>query len=908
MSMAKRYAAAAVLLLASGMVSTGCQDQDVIDGTASESEASSRASPGVSVTWQPTDHTPGSFLFFVSELTITNRGPRVLGPGGWHLYFNFVRRVLRDGEGDASGVQDLAGQGIRISKADAAASGDFDVLEPLANFQPLAPGETRTLTILAENWAIMKTDAPAGFHIQFDGDVRPSWVPAEVLLDANDPKQTTRFEGDVMPVETPALRQAVNAPLQALGVADRVLPVPRRVDLGRGTVTLQGHIQIERPRALAFEAEYLAAALGAIRSSAFSVGDDGASHDRRADIRLRLDASLDVDGDGKPDAEGYILDARAGRIDIVGRDAAGVFHGVQTLRQLVPMGRAHAIVVPAIRIADAPGFAYRGMHLDVARHFQPVETVKKLIDLLAYFKLNKLHLHLADDEGWRLEIPGIPELTTFGARRGHDLDESDMLHMGLGSGDNLRGDDGIAGKPASQTEANGGVRPTFQGFETATLNFVGRGDGFFTTRDFEEILTYATERHIDVIPEFDMPGHARAAVLAMEHRHRVLQHSDPGRASQYRLVDPDDTSAHTSVQGYTDNFVNPCLPSSYAFLQKVVSEVQRRYRAAGAPLVAIHGGGDELPSLTANVWWQGSPACAANPDTHGLADTDLFNLFFTRWNRIITSTGAAMTGWDDIIHGGLALPGFMPMPWSNVWTWGREDDAYHYANQGYKVILSHATNLYMDLANSKDPEEPGYYWANFVDTRKTFEYRPFDIFANGTADRMGNPIDPSMWDGKERLTAAGKANVIGMHGLLWGENLKTPELMEYMAFPKILGVAERAWNPELPPVAEMPRLWSRFANALGQEILPRLGAFTAVDLRGELPRDVGVNYRVPPPGGLVTDGVLSASVEFPGLPIEFSTDGGRSWRAYGAPVRVAGMVALRTHAPDGRTSRIAWVK
>jgi len=102
------------------------------------------------------------------------------------------------------------------------------------------------------------------------------------------------------------------------------------------------------------------------------------------------------------------------------------------------------------------------------------------------------------------------------------------------------------------------------------------------------------------------------------------------------------------------------------------------------------------------------------------------------------------------------------MPWSNVWGWGREDDAYRYANQGIPVVLAHATNLYMDLAYAKDPDEPGYYWANFVDDKKTFEYKPFDIFANGTADRMGNPIAPSTWDSKIHLTAAGKPNIIGM--------------------------------------------------------------------------------------------------------------------------------------------------
>jgi len=866
----------------------------------------------LSVAWRPVDFSAdgGAFSF---DLTLENPGPGTLGSAGWHLYFSSVRAFLADGARDGALVQDLAGQGVRIDKADAAGSGDYFVLEPLASFAPLGPGQQRSLRMLAQNWAILKTDAPAGFHIAFDGDPAGSAtahaVTETVQIDAADPRQTTRFSGDVMPVETAALRHADNPARQALALQDQLLPTPRVVERGPGQVILRGHVVIEHPRALTREAAYLASALEGVVAASFSTRQAEADSRHPATV-IRLSVDRNLDG-----AEAYVLDATDGRITIRGSDPAGVFYGVQTLRQLVPVTaaadparRPGEVSVPEVHIADAPGFAYRGMHLDVARHFQSKATVLKLLDLMASYKLNKFHVHLTDDEGWRLEIPGIPELTSFGAHRGHDLAEAGMLHAGLGDGNDLLPGDHIAGKPRSPTEANGGVAPAYQGFETATVNFVGKGSGFYTTADFEDILAYATERHIDVIPEIDVPGHARAAVQAMEFRFLSNRASHPAAASEFRLLDPDDTSGHTSVQGYTDNFVNPCLPSSYAFLSKVIREITARYAAVpGAKLVTIHGGGDELPALGPNVWWQGSPACQRNPATRGLGDPELFNLFFTRWNHIITATGAEMTGWDDIIHSGLALPGFVPMPWSNVWGWGREDDAYIYANQGYKVVMAHATNLYMDLAYAKDPDEPGYYWANFVDEKKTFQYTPFDIFANATQDRMGNPLDPSLWAGKVRLTAAGKANVVGMQGLLWAENLKTPELLEYFAFPKLLGVAERAWNPEPAQPQTTPQAWARFANTLGQAVLPRLGAYRPVDLRGELPRAIGVNYRIPMPGAVVTGGVLHASVRFPGLPIEYSTDGGHRWVTYVAPVAVSGRIALRTRAPDGRTSRIAWV-
>ncbi|PTL82327.1 beta-hexosaminidase [Vitiosangium sp. GDMCC 1.1324] len=868
----------------------------------------------LSIQWRPVDNLVGSGKFFRSELTLENQGPAALGASGWKLYFSFSRRFLKDAEGNAAVVQELEKQGVRISKADRAGSGDYHVLEPLADFRPLLPGERRTFHMLANYQAILKTDAPAGFHVVFSGapsqeDVAFA-VPLTVEFDVSDPKQTTRFGDDVLPVPTPALRYAENPAFQPLDLSARLLPTPRRVKEGAGRVTLRGDVAIVHAPALAGEAAYLASALRDVLAASITTrADEG-----NARISLRLDATLDIDGDGARDAEGYVLEVKDGRVSIIGADAAGVFYGIQTLRQLVPTethvaairpgGRHTELSLPEVSIADAPGFAYRGMHLDVARHFQSKETIKKLLDVLAHFKINTFHFHLTDDEGWRVEIPGIPELTRYGARRGFDPAEAEMLHMAMGSGSDLEDGDRIGLKPSRPKEDGRELPRAYQGFEPEMLNFVGKGSGFYTVRDFEEILAYATERHITVIPEIDVPGHARAAVRAMEYRYHTLEDSDPTKASEYRLFDPRDTSQHLSVQSYTDNFLNPCLESTYAFLDKVVRELKARYDAVpGARFVALHGGGDELPPLRSNVWWQGSPQCKQNPATRDLSDVQLYNHFLTRWHRIITSAGARMTGWDDVLHQGLALEGFIPMPWSNVWGWGREGDAYTYANRGYQVVLAHATNLYLDMAYDKDPDEPGAAWANFIDDKRTFEYRPFDIFANATEDGLGRPLAPSTWKDKERLSAAGKKNLLGMQGLLWGENVKTPQVLEYLAFPRMLGVAERAWNPELPPVSEMPTLWTRYTNSLGQYVLPRLGVYRAVDVRGELPERLGVNYRIPLPGARRVEGRLEANVLFPGLVLEYSTDAGRTWTVYTGPTPVPGQVLLRTRASDGRVSR-----
>src|SRR3954447_25148083 len=842
------------------------------------------------VTYQPVRHSDDATAV-QARLTLANRSGRcALGGAGWKLYFNFVRQPLAatpGAAGDAARAQ-LAAQGLTIEHGDAAASGDLYVLRPADGFTPVAPGATRTIDLAVELWTILKTDAPAGLHIVFDGEPA-RWVPTRVLLDRGDPAQTTAFSGDKNPVPTAESRYAENtAPLMNLSLRDRILPRPSRADRLPGVVPVGGwRTTIQAPAALRSEAAYLQSALGDLL---------------RGDVAVRAQArhaTFELAGDGGVGAEAYTVEARHGTVRITGGDAAGVLYGIQTVRQLIPVDayrsaaagrRVGAFWLPAASIADAPLLRYRGLQIDVARHFQAPTSIKKLVDLMSFVKLNRLHLHLTDDEGWRLQIPGLPELTGFGAHRGYDPAQERQLHQGMGSGSDLSPEDGVTGKAADQTEANLGRAPRYQGFEQATLNYVGQGSGFFTTDQFEALLRYADARHIAVIPEFDMPAHARAATQAMERR---------GDA-QYRLLDPADTSTHRSVQGYTDNLVNPCLDSTYAFLRKVVHEVRAMYDAAGVPLTTVNLGGDEAPGPDR---WQHSPACAANPDTAGMDDKQLIDLFYKRWNAIALEVAPRTAGWEDILlegTGDLKLDNFVPLPWQNVWGWGREQIAYKLANAGTPVVLAHATNLYMDLAYNKDPDEPGYYWAAFVDDKSTFTYQPFDVYANATQDRWGNPFTPDpSW---ERLTPAGKANILGLEAQLWGENAKSPALREYQAFPKLLGAATRAWDRDTPTPAQMPAAWGTFVNTVGQVTFPLLSFYQAV---GAQDAGTGVNYRIPLPGGRVDDGVLRANVRNPGVAIEWSTDG-RAWRSYRGPVRVdGGGVLLRARAADGRTSRLS---
>jgi hexosaminidase len=849
----------------------------------------------LSITFQPIDNTVADAQYVLTRLTLADHGRCALG-GDWALYFNSVRgpAALLGGTAGDTARQQLADQGLSVAHADAAASGDLYVLKPTSAFKPVAPGERRAISMNFGLWMILKTDAPAAWSLSVGG-APAEWVPAKVLLDPADPKQTTAFSGDKRPVQSAATRFADDtAARMSLSLRQRILPQPLSATAGRGTVTLDGGVRVDAPAALSGEAGYLRSALGDLLTP--GAGSGGTV------VRLSVNPKLDVDHDGKPDAEGYALRAAGKAVDIVGADAAGVLYGVQTLRQLVPASayaaaargaRPARVAVPAATIADAPLFGYRGMGIDVARHFETKQTIEKFLDLMSFLKMNRLDFHLSDDEGWRLQIPGLPELTGFGAHRGLDLAQKKQLHQGMGSGNDLKPGDGVTAKAKNETEANLGHKPAYQGFEQATVNFVGKGSGYYTTADFEDILRYAKQRHIQVIPALDFPAHARAAVQSMEHRYQQT-----GDAT-YRMLDPKDTSQHTSVQGYTDNLVNPCVPGTYNFLAKVVTGVKAMYAAAGATLGTVNLGGDEAPGPNR---WQGSPACKANPQTAGKDDAALMNYFFTKWNQIALTAAPRTSGWEDIIRDDprtLKLDNFVALPWQNVWGWGREDWAYHFANNGQPVILAHATNLYMDLAYNKDPNEPGYYWANFIDEKATFTYQPFDVYADATQDRWGNPITPDpKW---EKLTPAGRKNILGMEASLWAENGKTSQLREYQAFPKLLGAAERAWNRDTPTPAQMPAAWNVFDNTLGQVAFPLLSFYRPVGLPGA---GTGVNYRVPLPGGQVTGGTLTANVRDPGMAIEYSTDG-VSWKRYTGPVQAGPTVLLRTRAVDGRTSRIS---
>ena len=810
------------------------------------------------------------------------------GEGNWRIYFHSVRDIT---------APDQAG--LHLNHI----NGDLMELIPTKAFTGLAVGDTLEFAYSSGEWAVSYSDfMPRAFIAQ------PGLAPAIFAnTDTEDlsrfvepivrPEQQLRYgaqgKADLFPIVTAASRyqdnlavnQAVVKPSQ---VAQRIIPAPKAVNYRSGVARLDASWQIRYEGRLTREALYLQQQLDAVglhldaqpdnlpasgKVIQLSAGDQAA-----AGGALASSASA-----AASQAESYSLVITGDKVLIKGEDNAGAFYGIESLLALLPAGRlsqvgqAGQVDLPQLSINDGPRFSWRGMHYDTARNFHGKAVTLRLIDQMAHYKLNKLHLHLTDDEGWRLQIPGLPELTEIGGQRCFDLAETRCLLTQLGAGPNTN----------------------------------GSGNGFFSTADFIEILKYASLRHIEVIPEIDMPGHSRAAIKSMQARYqRLLAAGQKDAATQYLLSDPADKSQYKSVQNYTDDSVNVCLPSTYAFAEKVIYELQQMYRAAGLKLAVFHMGGDEVGKGS----WTASPACAAlfAKSEQGVAGiADLKPYFVSKIAAITQARGLNLAGWEDGLmydpantfnRKQFANDKVYADAWDNIWEWGVADRAYRLANAGYQVILAPGTHLYFDHPYEANPQERGYYWATrYTDTAKVFGFMPDNYYANAQRTRDGSPIaNLEALVGRDLPPLRQPANIVGIQGEVWSETIRTGEQLEQMIYPRVIALAERAWSKadwesDKPDTAARQQAWAVFAHTLAQKELPKLAA-------------AGSAFYLPPPGGVIRNGQLLANVAYPGLLIEYSLDKGKTWNSYARAVPVAvKAVALRSRL-DSRYSRVVMLE
>ncbi len=743
-----------------------------------------------------------------TRVSLTNLGSAPLPAQGWSIYFNCMECSTAGSAQDKLTVEHLGGSLYR--------------LRPAPGFGGLAQDQMLAFNSHAPAAVTKIYKAPSGWYLVYDAAPESAQAIADYRL---LPQQ------DLL---TPQELYERNAQADVLPAAalPPVFPTPLKLQQGLGALHLEAAPELVAGPGLKTEAGTAAAMLR-------QYWPHGAK--RRGTAKLRL-AIGKVAGQSSPEA--YTLDVDLKGISITGNSAAGVAHGLQSLRELLPLapeGSAKgAIDLPVLAVTDTPRFGYRGLMLDVSRNFQDKQTVFRLLDLMARFKLNVFHFHLTDDEGWRLEIAGLPELTGIGAVRGHSTKPGERLQPAYGSG------------PSPDDR---------------------HGSGYYTRADYLEILRYAAARHIEVIPEIEMPGHARAAVQAMEARYRRLQAAGKRDAAKFLLNDLDDRSQYRSAQDYSDNVINPGLESSYTFIEHVVKEVAALHRAAGVPLRTLHVGGDELP-LGA---WEKSPRSREMMARHQVQDTaGLWNYFYDRVAAMLRRQGLSTAGWEELgtrteLAGGkrkqvpnpyFAQRGFKVYVWNN--TNDSADLGYRLANAGYDTVLAPATRFYLDLTHNANPAEPGATWAGMTDIDSAYDYIPFDHAKRGGAAAAG----------QERLTDEGKRHIVGLEAALWTETVRDPSLMDYLLVPRLLAVAERAWaaDPAWATEADAEKAdamhraaWSNFANVLGQRVLP------ALDLERS---PIGpVAYRIAPPGLKLADGKVYANHALPGLALRYTSDG-----------------------------------
>jgi hexosaminidase len=601
------------------------------------------------------------------------------------------------------------------------------------------------------------------------------------------------------------------------------------------------------------------------------------------------EAEIEVKQNNQIPNEGYLLKISLDQIQIEASTDSGVFYALESLHQIIMTAEKEAKGLPLLEIEDSPRFRHRGFMTDIARNFFPKKKIIQILDYMAFYKLNLLDLKLSDDEGWRIEIPDLPELTEIASKRGYTQDESDRLFPMYGSGSGIN---------------------------------QSRGSGFLSRDDFIEILKEAKKRHIKIVPQISFPSHARSAVVAMKNRYNnFIDLGNKKAANKYRLHDPEDISEYTSAQLFKDNTICICDQSAYRFFEKVFNEIKRMYIEAQLPMNTFNIGADELPYGV----WRKSPLCSAFIENESKVNSyqDLYNLSVKYLNKIINDGGAQMVGWEDVllvhseksqseikINKNLSDINFIPYVWNNTWGGGREDMIYRLNNIGYKAVMSNSSAFYFDMADDKDMENSGLNWSGYVNYKDSWGTEPLNVFANKVNLRLRG-IDEIEVSKKEKLQPEVINNFLGIQSQLWTETATNAYEFDRMLMPNMIIFSQRAWSAketwlEAPNAdAQEPLLnssWNIFVNSLGQRHLPLL-----TDLYG------GLAYDLPKPGAIIDQGKLKARQQFPGLSIHYNLDGKEPSikdPKYVKPIKVSesSKVMLRVFDAKGRGGNSIQIK
>lgn len=508
-----------------------------------------------------------------------------------------------------------------------------------------------------------------------------------------------------------------------------VIPLPQEIKITTGSFVLNDRTSIVYPKdnkEMQQNANLLAKYIHQMSGKKLKVIDEPVTSNA-----IILATGLNADN-----AEAYQLKVTQDNVTITGTSEAGTFYGIQTLRKSLPITNKGDISLPAAEINDYPRFSYRGVHLDVSRHFFPADSVKRFIDMMALHNINRLHWHLTDDQGWRIEIKKRPELTTIGSKRSETV-------IGHNSGEY----DGI---PYS---------------------------GFYTQDEAREIVKYAQERHITVIPEIDLPGHMQAALAA---------YPELGcTGGPYEVW---------KMWGVSEDVLCAGNDKTLTFIEDVLNEIIDIF-----PSEYIHVGGDECPK----VRWEKCPKCQARIKAEGIkgdkkhsAEEYLQSYVISRMEKFVESKGRHIIGWDEILEGGLA-------PNATVMSWRGMDGGIEAAKQKHNVVMTPNTYVYLDYYQSADTDLEPDAIGGYLPLEKVYSFEP-------TAG----------------ISPEDQKYVIGAQANLWTEYIPTFSQVEYMIMPRIDAVADIQWSDPskkdyqtfLPRVARMTQLYDRLGYNYGKHI------------------------------------------------------------------------------------------
>lgn len=604
-----------------------------------------------------------------------------------------------------------------------------------------------------------------------------------------------------------------------------VFPSPLSIEVQNGYFTISKGLTYSFDSVFV-NAEFLLSEIQSLGGTILKKSDD-----KKSAFRILKKSNLDP--------EGYNLTINKSGVLIEASTDKGVFYAIQSLKSLLPPVSNGSVRLPFVSVKDKPRFGYRGFMLDIVRNFQSKDVIKKYLDVMASYKLNVFHFHLIDDEGWRIEIPSLPELIDVGAARSPSFTDGNTIHPAYGSGAN------------------------------ATEKY------YLSRADFIEILKYANERFITVVPEIETPGHSRAAIKSMEARyHRLMAVGKEAEAKEYLLHDFDDLSVYNSAQNFNDNILNPALPSVYAFINTVLDDFKAMYDEAGVAFKTISLGGDEVPAGV----WERSPLIMQLMKEKGFISVhQVWPYYINKINEICKSKGLIMAGWEEIgmvnkgdgmiVNNDLSDKENMLLDvWNNVIGGGQEDLAYRLANDGYPVVLLSASNMYFDMMWNTNFMEPGLKWATYADLYHSYSLLPEDYFANIDTYYSGQALGKEGFKDRVRLTEKGKRNLKGIKGGLFAETVHTEAKLDYMVFPRFFTLVERAWAPkkayeseELFSISNFDNDYTRFLNRVSLVDLPKLAT--------------KFEFRLPAVGVKLKENFIVANTEYPNFVIYYTIDG-----------------------------------